>query len=139
MSNVPNANFKNVPLHNKLHADSVLQIHDRRNPSLTFIFRSPLSLCMLQTTLFDISQHPDWYTESQLLHAYSEHLFLRVFKLVLLKHSNFQLNFSFTIIMNEHLGRAFNKSCLVSGLWGISWFRKKKAVESDLNPWPTFY
>ena len=28
-------------------------------PALTFIFRFPLSLCMLQTTLFDISQQPD--------------------------------------------------------------------------------
>ena len=40
----------------------------KQDPALTFIFRSPLSLCMLQTTLFDISSQIDTHNHSSFTH-----------------------------------------------------------------------
>ena len=41
----------------------------KQDPALTFILlRSPLSLCMLQTTLFDISSHIDTHNHSSFTH-----------------------------------------------------------------------
>ena len=41
----------------------------KQDPALTFmLFRSPLSLCILQTTLFDISSHIDTHNHSSFTH-----------------------------------------------------------------------
>ena len=48
--------------------------------------------------------------------------------------TNFQckLNFSNTLLIYEHMRRAFTK------FWAISWFRKKTAARWDIYHWPTY-